>query len=262
MKRFEKMIAAVTGGASGLGRASSLMFAEEGASVAIIDIDKKSGLEVVNEIENKGGRALFVECDLRKESEVSTAIKQVVEKFDRIDILHANAGIIDEPRDIVTMDFREWKKVMDINVDGMFLTAKYVIAQMKKQSGGSIVFTGSNWVNVCDPGFSSYAASKGAVVSFARALALDHAKDNIRINVVCPGNMKTPLLEKQLSLEEDPDAVLDSMGQVSTPEEVANLVLFLASDQASAMKGAAVVIDQGETLGYGIGLKSQKGENK
>ena len=97
--------------------------------------------------------------------------------------------------------------------------------------------------------FTSYAASKGGVVAFARALALDHAKDNIRINVICPGNMVTPLLERQLSLEDDPGAVMESMGQISTPEEVANLVAFLASDASSAMKGSAVIIDQGETLG-------------
>jgi NAD(P)-dependent dehydrogenase (short-subunit alcohol dehydrogenase family) len=140
----------------------------------------------------------------------------------------------------------------------MFLAAKGAVTQMLKQDGGVIVFTGSNWAYVCDPGFTSYAASKGAVVAFARALALDHAKDNIRVNVVCPGNMMTPLLERQLSLEKDPQAALENMGQISTPQEVANLVVFLASDQASAMKGSAVIIDQGETLGYGKGLRVLK----
>lgn len=186
------------------------------------------------------------------------AFATVVATYERVDILHANAGIIDVPMTIDEMSFDSWQRIININLHGMFLAAKYGISQMLKQDKGVVVFTGSNWAYVCDPGFSSYAASKGAVVSFARALALDYAKDNIRINVVCPGNMSTPLLERQLSLEEDPEAALEKMGQVSSPQEIANLVLFLASDDASAMKGSAVIIDQGETLGYGIGLRSMK----
>ncbi len=129
---------------------------------------------------------------------------------------------------------------------------------MLKKKQGVVVFTGSNWAYVCDPGFSAYAASKGGVVAFACALALDHAKDNIRINVVCPGNIHTPLLDRQLSAESDPQTTLAKMGRISTPEEIANLVAFLASDLSSAMKGSAVIIDQGETLGYGPGLDAAK----
>ena len=258
MGRFSQQIAVVTGGASGLGKASATMFARDGAAVAILDIDKAAGAATEKELRNSGAEALFVPCDLTQEKQVEQAFHTVVETFSRIDILHANAGIIDVPRTVDTMPFAVWNKIMDINLNGMFLAAKYGIKQMLKQDKGVIVFTGSNWAYVCDPGFSSYAASKGAVVAFARALALDHAKDNIRINVVCPGNMHTPLLERQLSLEADPEAALEKMGQVSTPEEIANLVLFLASDESSAMKGSAVIIDQGETLGYGIGLRSRK----
>ena len=257
--RFNNKIVVVTGGASGLGYASARSFAREGATVAIFDVDKKTGPKAAAEIEREGGKAIFLSCDLTDPDQVQAAYDEVIKRFSRVDVLHANAGIIDVPRTINEMTFDQWKRVININLDGMFLAAKGAVTQMLKQDGGAIVFTGSNWAYVCDPGFTSYAASKGAVVAFARALALDHAKDNIRINVVCPGNMMTPLLERQLSLEPDPEATLHSMGQISQPQEIANLVLFLASDDASAMKGSAVIIDQGETLGYGKGLRIQKG---
>ncbi len=259
MAQFSNQTVIVTGGASGLGRASAKMFAREGALVAILDIDSVTGEKTVLEIQNEGYSAVFIPCDLTDENQVAAAFDQVISIHGSIDILHANAGIIDEPATVDMIDLGRWKRIMAINVDGMFLAARYAVKQMLHQQGGVIVFTGSNWAYVCDPGFSSYAASKGAVVAFARALALDHAKDNIRINVVCPGNMLTPLLERQLSLEKDPEAALQAMGQVSTPDEVANLVVFLASKKASAMKGSAVIIDQGETLGYGKGLLNLKG---
>ena len=255
--RFSDKIAVVSGGASGLGKAVAARFLKDGAAVCIFDIDADSGNKAVSELA-KLGDVRFIRCDVTEEGSVKNAYAEVIEHFGRVDIVHANAGIIHKPITIDKMSFAAWQNIINVNLNGMFLMAKYAVTQMCKQPGGVIVFTGSNWAYVCDPGFTAYAASKGAVVSFARALALDHAKDNIRINVVCPGNMVTPLLERQLSEEADPDAVLKAMGQISKPEEIANLVAFLASDEASAMKGAAVIIDQGETLGYGKGLASQK----
>ncbi len=248
----------VTGGASGLGKASAMTFLKEGAkNVFIFDIDAVGGEAALKDL-RQYGEAHFVKCDVSNEDSVKAAYETVISACGSVDILHANAGIIAKPKFINEMTFAEWDRMISINLNGMFLVSKYAITQMLKQDGGVIVFTGSNWAYVCDPGFTSYAASKGGVVSFARALALDHAKDNIRINVVCPGNIHSPLLDKQLSEEPDPEAALAKMGQVSTPQEIANLVIFLASDDASAMKGSAVIIDQGETLGYGIGLRSKK----
>jgi NAD(P)-dependent dehydrogenase (short-subunit alcohol dehydrogenase family) len=252
---FDNKVVVITGGASGLGRASALKFASGKAKVVIIDIDDKKGNSVIEECEAFGVNGLYIHCDVTVENDVINAYNKVVSVFGVVDIIHINTGIIDKVKYISDLSFDDWNKVINVNLHGAFLSAKYGISQMLKQDGGVIVFTGSNWAYVCDPGFSSYAASKGAVVAFARALAIDHAKDNIRINVVCPGNMLTPLLERQLSLEENPEEVMKSMGQISTPEEVANLVVFLASDESSAMKGSAVIIDQGETLGYGPGLR-------
>lgn len=251
--RFADKVVVVTGGASGLGKACATRFLQDGGIVYIFDLNVVTGAETEKEL-SKFGEVHFICCDVTDEGSVKAAFERVIEDKGRVDILHANAGIIDKPMTIAEMSFERWQRIININLNGMFLSAKYAVQQMLKQPGGVIVFTGSNWNNVCDPGFTSYAASKGGVVSFARALALDHAKDNIRINVVCPGNMLTPLLERQLSEEPDPTATLKAMGQISRPEEIANLVTFLASDEASAMKGSAVIIDQGETLGYGKGL--------
>ena len=256
--RFKDKVVLVTGGASGLGRASALSFAREGGKIAILDIDPANGTKVVGEIKALGSDAALFVCDMTDPAGVAKAFEGVVTQFGRIDIMHANAGIIDVPMTVDKMTFEQWNRMISINLNGMFLAAKGAVTQMLKQDKGVIVFTGSNWAYVCDPGFTSYAASKGGVVAFARALALDHAKDNIRINVVCPGNIHTPLLDRQLSLEKDPQAALENMGQVSSPQEIANLILFLASDEASAMKGSAVIIDQGETLGYGKGLRVLK----
>lgn len=253
---FSGKIAAVTGGASGLGKASAKMFVKGGAKVAILDIDEKNGPAAAKEIADSGpGDAKYFYCDVTSEDKVKAAFAAAVAEFGRLDILHANTGIIDAVRFIADTTMEDWNRTISINLTGAFLAAKYGITQMLKQKAGVIVFTGSNWTYVCDPGFSAYAASKGGVVAFARALALDHAKDNIRINVVCPGNIHTPLLDRQLSSEPDPAAALKKMGRVSKPEEIANLIAFLASDLSSAMKGSSVIIDQGETLGYGPGLE-------
>lgn len=254
--RFAEKNAVVSGGASGLGKAVATRFLKDGAkNVFLFDVDEKGGQRAEEELRQAGrGNVRFIPCDVTKEESVRKAYEAAVKEAGSIDIVHANAGIIAKPNYVDQMSLDEWNRVVGINLTGQFLMAKYAVAQMRRQGGGVIVFTGSNWAYVCDPGFTSYAASKGGVVAFARALALDHAKDNIRVNVVCPGNIHSPLLDRQLSEESDPQAALAAMGRVSTPEEIANLVTFLASDEAAAMKGAAVVIDQGETLQYGPGL--------
>lgn len=254
--RFAGKNAVVSGGVSGLGKAVATRFLKDGAkNVFLFDVDERGGQRAEEELRQAGqGNVRFIPCDVTKEDSVRRAYEAAVKEAGSVDIVHANAGIIAKPNYVDKMSLDEWNRVVGINLTGQFLMAKYAVAQMRRQGGGVIVFTGSNWAYVCDPGFTSYAASKGGVVAFARALALDHAKDNIRVNVVCPGNIHSPLLDRQLSEEADPQAALAAMGRVSTPEEIANLVTFLASDEAAAMKGAAVVIDQGETLQYGPGL--------
>jgi NAD(P)-dependent dehydrogenase (short-subunit alcohol dehydrogenase family) len=254
--RLEGKITIVTGGASGLGRAVSQLFAKNDATVAVLDRNHTQAQEVVKGIIDHGGKATAYQCDVTKENDVINAFDSVIEKYGKLDVLHTNVGILGRQKPITETSFEEWQKIISTNLTGMYFCARCAIIQMKTQGAGTIVFTGSNWAYVCEPGYSPYSASKGGVVSFARALALDHAKDNIRINVVCPGNMATAMLDEVLSLEENPDEFLKAMGRVSRPEEIAPLVLFLASDESLAMKGSAVIIDQGESLQYGPGLGS------
>lgn len=261
MGKFEGKVAVVTGGASGIGRAVCELFSKSGAGVGMLDLDVESAKKVADKINKKGGNVLAVKCDVTEENQVKEAFDKVIEGFQRIDILHVNAGIITRKRSIIETSFEDWNEIMSVNLTGAFLTAKYGIIQMLKQSGGNIIFTSSNWAYVYEAGFSIYAASKGGILSFGRALALDHAKDNIRINVICPGDTNTPLMERMLKWEKEEtfgnhQQMLspELQGQVATPEEIANLVLFLASDESSAMKGSVVLIDHGQTLGYGPGL--------
>jgi len=264
MGRFDGRVVAVTGGASGIGRAVCELFLRNGAKTAILDVDIELADEVIGKIGKDGENALVVECDITDETQVKEAFNEVVRELGRIDVLHVNAGIIMKKRYITELTLEHWNRIISINLTGAFLTAKYGIIQMQKQRRGSIIFTASNWAFVHEAGFSSYAASKGAIVSFARALALDHAKDNIRINIICPGDTNTPLMQRMLQWEKEgaleghqPMLSPELQGQVATPEEIANLVLFLASDESSAMKGSVVIIDHGQTLGYGRGLSSR-----
>ena len=257
---LKNKVAVVTGGASGIGRAVVETFSRNGTKVAIVDRDIKLARQLADKLKTKNKEAVAIECDVTSEKQTEKAFSMVVEEFGRVDILHVNAGIISKKKYIVDYSMEDWNKIISVNLTGAFLTAKYGIKHMRGQ-GGSIIFTSSNWAFVYEAGFCAYAASKGAVLSFARALALDHAKDNIRINVICPGDTRTPLMERMLKWEQAGQLgghaqmlSPELQGQTASAEEIANLVVFLASEDSSAMKGSVIVIDHGQTLGYGPGL--------
>ena len=250
-------VAVVTGGASGIGRAVIEAFSRNGAKVAIVDMDITSAKQTAKRLKD----ALAVKCDVTSDKQTKIAFDRIVEEFGTVDILHVNAGIILKKKYIVDYSMEDWNKIISINLTGAFLTAKYGIKHMMEGHGGSIIFTSSNWAFVYEAGFCAYAASKGAIVSLARALALDHAKDNIRVNVICPGDTRTPLMDRMLKWEQEEQLEghaqmlsPELQGRTASPEEIANLVVFLASEDSSAMKGSVVIIDNGQTLGYGPGL--------
>jgi len=252
MERFKNKTIAITGGASGLGLETSKKFLNEGGNVVVLDVD----LTLIKDISGYGKELIGIECDVSKEDEVKKSFKEIVSIFNKIDILHANAGIATKPCEIINTTLEEWNKIISVNLTGVFLSSKYALKQMVKQKYGNIVITGSNYAYVYDEGYASYVASKGGVVAFGRAMALEYAKYNIRTNIICPGNMYTPQLISSLKGEESPEEILNKMGKISKPEDIANLVLFLASEDSGPLKGSVIIVDQGETLQHGPGLKS------
>ena len=250
--RLKGKVAVITGGASGIGRATCILFAKEGASVVVSDIADKAGEELLALIKQSGGKAAYVHCDITKEADAKNLIERAVKEYGRLDILYNNAGI-GMVKSLPEMTEQEWDRIFNLNVKGAFFCSKYAIPQMKKQGGGTIINTASNWGFIAYPHWPAYCATKGAMVMLTKALAVDHAPDNIRVNCVCPGNVDTPLQGKGKfdaatgRWGNFDEAIKKTMGRMAKPEEIANVVLFLASDESSFVTGAAVVADNGET---------------
>lgn len=254
MKRVEGKVAVVTGGSSGIGKASCQLLAKEGAKVAVTDIDDEKGQEVVEEIEKAGGTAKYWNLDTTDEDRVKKVFGEIEEEFGPLDVLVSNAGIsgVDKPTHEVTKE--EWKQVIDVNLNGVFYCTKYAVISMKESGGGSIINLSSIYGLVGAPDLPPYHASKGAVRVMSKTDALFYAEDNIRVNSVHPGFIWTPLVE-ELG-KESPGGVdefrkeLDSLhpiGHVGEPEDIANGILYLASDESKFVTGSELVIDGGYT---------------
>lgn len=202
---------------------------------------------MVDQLNNNGHESLFFKVDVTNEDDTQKMVEEVVQKFGRIDVLFANAGIGQSKR-ISEMNLQDWQKVIDVNLNGVFLSDKYVIEQMLKQeSGGSIVNCGSIHSFVGKSAVTAYAAAKGAVKLLTQTLAIDYAKNNIRVNAVCPGYIDTPLLKDKPIQAKEELIKLHPQGRLGRAEEVANVVLFLASDQASFVNGTTLLVDGGYT---------------
>ncbi|KKC45912.1 MULTISPECIES: SDR family NAD(P)-dependent oxidoreductase [Paenibacillus] len=240
--RFKDKVVVVTGGASGIGEATARRFAAEGASVVIADFSEH-GQAVADSLE----AGLFVRTDVTREDQVQAMVEQTVAKFGRLDILFANAGIAhDAPADKLASD--AWQKTIDINLSGVFLCGKYALQQMLKQGGGgAIVNCGSIHSHVGKAGVTAYAAAKGGVKLLTQSMAADYAGKGIRVNAVCPGYIDTPLIGGRSEAVTDHLVGLHPMGRLGKPEEVAAAVLFLASDDASFVTGASLLVDGGYT---------------
>ena len=246
--------ALVTGGASGIGRATATLFAREGAAVAVADLDVAGGGAVVQTIREQGGHALFVRCDVSQAADCQRAVQATVDAWGGLDILFNNAGII---RRTTVLDLTEeaWDQVMAVNVKGIFLMCKYAIPVMQKAGGGAIINTGSGWGLVGGANAVSYCASKGAVVNMTRAMALDHGAQHIRVNCVCPGDTDTGMLRdeaRQLGAPEEAflaGAADRPLGRIGQPQDIAQAVRYLASDAAAFVTGTTLVVDGGGLAG-------------
>jgi NAD(P)-dependent dehydrogenase (short-subunit alcohol dehydrogenase family) len=246
--------ALITGGASGIGRAMALLFAREGAAVAVADLDEAGGEAVVGMIEDGGGRAIFVRCDVTQAQDCRHAVRQTVDELGGLDILVNNAGLIRRATVLDTTE-EEWDRVMAVNVKSIFLFSKVAVPVMAQAGGGVIINTASGWGLVGGRRAVSYCASKGAVVNMTRAMALDHGEQNIRVNCICPGDTDTPMLRDEArQLGEADERFLEEAAQrplrrIGRPEDIAQAALYLASDAASFITGTALVVDGGGLAG-------------
>jgi NAD(P)-dependent dehydrogenase (short-subunit alcohol dehydrogenase family) len=243
-------VAMVTGGASGIGHGISLRLAEMGAFVALLDIDDIKGRVCAAEIENHGGGALFLNVDVRSGAECRRAVEIIIKQQGKIDILCNCAGVAIR-KDIVELTEDEWDFALDVTLKGIYLLSREVVPHMIRNGGGSIINIGSGWSLKGGPRAASYCAAKGGVVNLTRAMAIDHGKNNILVNCVCPGDVDTPMLASECAqLGEDVQAFMREaanrpLGRVGTTDDIANAVLFLASPMARWITGAALVVDGG-----------------
>jgi len=259
---FRDKVVAVTGGAMGIGEATARKFAELGAAVAILDVDADAGRKTAQAL-GKQGRAEFYHCNVGSPSETEQAVASVVRDFGGIDVLVSNAGI-QRYGDVIGTTEELWDEVMAVNLKGCFHSAKHVVPSMRKRGGGAIVVVGSVQCFTAVGNSAAYVTAKHALLGLVRAMSLDYAQANIRVNCVCPGTIDTPMLRWAANLDANPAKVLatcdrmHALGRMGKPEEVASAIAFLASDWASFITGAALVVDGGMLVPTG-GMGFQEG---
>jgi NAD(P)-dependent dehydrogenase (short-subunit alcohol dehydrogenase family) len=248
--RLDGRVALITGGTSGIGKATAELFAREGARVAITGRNAARGESVVADITRAGGSAIFIAADVRAAADCRRAVEATVTAFGRVDILFNNAGVF-FPKTVPDCTEAEWDETIDVSLKGAFLMSKYTLPVMIAQHRGVVIHNSSGWGLVGGALGAAYCAAKGGLIVMAKAMAIDHAKHGIRVNCICPGDIETPMLDDDAKKRGmDLDAYLVScadrpMGRIGTPAEIAKSVLFLASDDSSFMTGAALVVDGG-----------------
>ncbi|HSS51556.1 MAG TPA: glucose 1-dehydrogenase [Thermoanaerobaculia bacterium] len=252
--RLENKVALITGAGSGIGRETALLFAREGARVVVVDVNDAAGEAVVDEVKAAGGEAVYVHADVSKAADAEAMIRAAEANFGKLDVLFNNAGISHpQDDDAVTTEEEVWDLTMNINLKGVFLGCKYGIPALRRAGGGSIINTAS-FVAVLGAATPqlAYTASKGGVLAMTRELATLHARENIRVNALCPGPLRTELLMKYLDTEEKRQRRLVHipMGRFGEAREIAKAALFLASDESSFTTGATFLVDGGITAAY------------
>ena len=248
--RLRDKVAIITGGASGIGKATALLFAKEGAKVVVADKNEAGGKETVDHIRSDGGEAIFVRADVTSAEDVQGMVKAAIGTYGKLVILFNNAGIAMR-LPVADLPEEDWDRCIDINLKGVYLCSKYAIPEMIKNDGGCIINMASIYGVVGGKTRAAYVASKGGVVNLTRGMALDYASNNIRVNCICPGFVETPLVRDVVKTPEEYQAlaVQHPMGRLAKPLEIAYGALYLASDESSFVTGIALPIDGGYTAG-------------
>jgi len=243
MKKLQDKVVIITGGVSGIGAASARLFAEEGAKLVLVDMNDDVGKTFTNNLTSDGYDAIFIKADVSNEEDVNKVFEISLDKYNKVDIVFNNAGI-GWPTPTEELDYSDWKKIVDVDLDGVFLFAQAGIKEFLKNDGGIIINTASMYGWVGAPQNAAYNAAKGGVINLTRSLGLEYAEKNIRVNALCPGYIETPILgetDRQLLSDTTP------MKRLGQPEEIASAALFLATDASSFMTGQSLIVDGGYT---------------
>lgn len=252
--RLANKVAIITGSASGMGQAAAVLFASEGASVVVTDINESAGAETVQSIRDAGGTAIFVKTDVTSEDEVKALVATAVESFGRVDVLYNNAGVmLPDDQGVVANTEAIWDKVLDINLKSVFLCSKYTIPHMVKQGGGSIINIASFVALMgCTVPQDAYTASKGGMLSLTKSLAVQYGHDGIRCNAICPGPIETPLMKYLWTSEEARNLRLNRipLGRFGETRDIVYMALYLASDESAWTTGSWLVVDGGISSNY------------
>jgi len=250
--KLKDKVAIVTGAGEGIGKGIATVFFREGAKVVVTDLDEEAGKKTAEEIRRFGGDAFFVKCDVSNEEQVKAMIRATIDRYGRINVLVNNAGI-GVYKTVVDTTSEEWDRCLAVNLKGVFLCSKYTIPHIRAAGGGAIVNIASVHAYQNVGGTAPYAASKGGVVALTRVMAIDHGRDKIRVNAICPGWIDTPLTERIFAGAVDPVKAKQEverrqiLGRLGTPEDIGQAAAFLASDEASYITGASLMVDSGMT---------------
>ena len=246
MARMKDKVTVITGSGKGLGEAMALLFSREGAKIVVFDIDERAGRDTVEQIREQGGKAISVHGDVSKADDAVRLIDDAVDAYDRVDVLVNNAGIhVDKT--VADTTEAEWDEILGVNLKGYFLCSKAAIPQMRRQGGGNIICISSISGLIGQLNQAAYNASKHGIIGLVRCMAYDHARENIRANAICPGVMNTPLVASVPEEHIAPYRKANLLERFAEPIEVANVALFLASDESSHVTGSTMVVDGGYT---------------